>query len=130
MMFLNDGLNDCVGKPFELRMLISKLKRWLPKEKIQKISDEFELYPEPQPPKSSICIEGLDTNAALKLLGSEKLLWAVLKDYYQVIRKKADRIKQLEQKEDLKNYTIEVHALKSASRQIGAIELSSIPARC
>ncbi len=128
MMFLNEGLNDCVGKPFELRMLISKLKRWLPKEKIQKISDEFELYPEPQPPKSSICIEGLDTNAALKLLGSEKLLWAVLKDYYQVIRKKADRIKQLEQKEDLKNYTIEVHALKSASRQIGAIELSALAA--
>lgn len=128
MMFLNEGLNDCVGKPFELRMLISKLKRWLPKEKIQKISDEFELYPEPQPQKSSICIEGLDTNAALKLLGSEKLLWAVLKDYYQVIRKKADRIKQLEQKEDLKNYTIEVHALKSASRQIGAMELSALAA--
>ncbi|MDE6970680.1 MAG: Hpt domain-containing protein, partial [Eubacterium sp.] len=56
------------------------------------------------------------------------LLWAVLKDYYQVIRKKADRIKQLEQKEDLKNYTIEVHALKSASRQIGATELSALAA--
>ncbi len=128
MMFLNEGLNDCVGKPFELRMLISKLKRWLPKDKIQKISDEFEFPCEPQPQKCSVCIEGLDTQAALKLLGSEKLLWAVLKDYYQVIRKKADRIKQLEQKEDLKNYTIEVHALKSASRQIGATELSALAA--
>ncbi len=128
MMFLNEGLNDCVGKPFELRMLISKLKRWLPKEKIQKISDEFELPSEPQPQKSSVFIEGLDTDAALKLLGSEKLLWAVLKDYYQAIRKKADKIKQLEQNEDLKNYTIEVHALKSASRQIGATELSSLAA--
>lgn len=128
MMFLNEGLNDCVGKPFELRMLISKLKRWLPKEKIQKISDEFEPQPEPQPQKSAICIEGLDIDAALKLLGSEKLLWAVLRDYYQIIRKKAEKIKQLEQKEDLKNYTIEVHALKSASRQIGATELSALAA--
>ena len=128
MMFLNEGLNDCVGKPFELRMLISKLKRWLPKEKIQKISDEFELPKEPIPQKSSITVEGLDMDAALKLLGSEKLLWAVLKDYYQVIRKKAELIRQLEQKEDLKNYTIEVHALKSASRQIGATELSALAA--
>lgn len=128
MMFLNEGLNDCVGKPFELRMLISKLKRWLPKEKIQKISDEFEPSLEPIDTQSSVSIEGLDTDAALKLLGSEELLWAVLKDYYKVIRKKAERIHQLEQKEDWKNYTIEVHALKSASRQIGAMELSALAA--
>lgn len=128
MMFLNEGLNDCAGKPFELRMLISKLKRWLPKEKIQKISSECELPQEPEAAKSSVDIEGLDTEAALKLLGSEKLLWAVLKDYYRVIRKKANRIHLLEQKEDWKNYTIEVHALKSASRQIGATELSALAA--
>lgn len=133
MMFLNEGLNDCVGKPFELRMLISKLKRWLPKEKMQKVSDdpEHRLEQEPHQPEQEhpvLAIEGLDTDAALKLLGSEKLLWAVLKDYYQVIRKKADRIQQLEQKEDWKNYTIEVHALKSASRQIGATELSALAA--
>ncbi len=130
MMFLNEGLNDCVGKPFELRMLISKLKRWLPKEKIQKVSEEYDLHAqqEPEPQSSSISIEGLDTDAALKLLGSEDLLWAVLKDYYKVIRKKADRIHTLEQAEDWKNYTIEVHALKSASRQIGATELSALAA--
>ena len=38
------------------------------------------------------------------------------------------RIKELEQKADWKNYTIEVHALKSASRQIGATELSDLAA--
>ncbi|MDE7311470.1 MAG: PocR ligand-binding domain-containing protein [Eubacterium sp.] len=128
MMFLNEGLNDCVGKPFELRMLISKLKRWLPREKIQKVSEEMDQHPQPEPQNSSISIEGLDTDAALKLLGSEDLLWAVLKDYYKVIRKKADRIHELEQAEDWKNYTIEVHALKSASRQIGATELSALAA--
>ena len=50
----------------------------------------------------------------------------VLKDYYQVIEKKAELINELEQKEDWKAYTIEVHALKSASRQIGATELADI----
>ncbi len=129
MMFLNEGLNDCVSKPFEIRILISKLKRWLPKEKIKKISDESIFRENPMAvEQSSLNIEGLDTTAALTLLGSEKLLWEVLKDFYQVIRKKAEKIRQLEQQEDWKNYTIEVHALKSASRQIGASELSALAA--
>ena len=127
MMFLNEVLNDCVGKPFELRILISKLKRWLPKEKIQKINEEQKPQ-QTEPENVSISIEGLDTQAALKLLGSEKLLWVVLKDYYKVIRCKAEKIHALEQQEDWKNYTIEVHALKSASRQIGATELASLAA--
>ncbi len=128
MMFLNEGLNDCVAKPFELRILISKLKRWLPREKIQKVSEEFYLQPETAKTAPSVVIEGLDTEAALKLLGSEKLLWDVLKDYYKSIRPKAEKIHRFEQQEDWKNYTIEVHALKSASKQIGAMELSSLAA--
>lgn len=130
MTFLNEGLNDCVAKPIELRMLISKLKRWLPREKIEKINSENVLQPEPSvsQPSAPISIEGLDTDEALRLLGSEKLLWDVLKDYYRAIAKKAGKIREFEQKEDWKNYTIEVHALKSASRQIGAIALSSLAA--
>lgn len=69
-------------------------------------------------------IGNLDTKEAIRLLGSEKLYWTVLEDYYNVIEKKALLIKELEQKEDWAGYTIEVHALKSASRQIGAMELS------
>lgn len=134
MMFLNEGLNDCVAKPFELRMMISTLKRWLPKEKIQKASKEdeetFEISShggadEPYIP----VIDGLDVEAALKLLGSEKLLWEVLKDYYRIIQKKAEEIKRYEKQEDFKNYTVEVHALKSASKQIGATQLSELAAR-
>ncbi len=128
IMFLTEGLNDCVGKPLELRMMISKLKRWLPKEKLQKISEEYVNLPHRADPEPSITIEGLDTASAVRLLGSEELYWDVLKDYYRSIRKKAGLIHDLEQAEDWKNYTIEVHALKSASKQIGAEELSALAA--
>ena len=37
-------------------------------------------------------------------------------------------MKELEQKENLDNYTIEAHALKSASKQIGAMALSDLAA--
>lgn len=122
-MFLREGMNDFVAKPIDFSVIASKLKHWLPEEKLQKVhkpkknkkGSEQEL---------SIEIEGLDTKFALKLLGEEKLFWSVLKDYYRVIEKKCKLIKNLEEAEDWKGYTIEVHALKSASRQIGAVVLA------
>lgn len=124
-MFLAEGMNDFVAKPIELRILTSKIKCWLSPEKIEKvhrnsgIEEKVEnvIYPHLE-------IGDLDTDMARKLLGSETLYWSVLKDYYRVIEKKADLIKKLEQKEDFEAYTIEVHALKSVSKQIGAIALS------
>ena len=130
MMFLSEGMNDCVAKPFELRMMILTLKRWLPKEKIQKISNEEKEQPEVIKPAVAHgpVIDGLDVEAALKLLGSETLFWEVVKDYYRIIQKKSDEIRRYEQQEDFKNYTVEVHALKSASKQIGALQLSALAA--
>lgn len=123
-MFLSEGMNDFVAKPIEMRTMTSKLCRWLPQEKIHKLYKKEEEKYEAQEKGEDIEIEGLDTEAALKLLGNEKLFWAVLKDYYHVIEKKAALIKSLEEQEDLHRYTIEVHALKSASKQVGALSLS------
>lgn len=122
-MFLREGMNDFVAKPIEMRTMISKLRAWLPKHKIKKAygTDEEK---EKANEADKIVIEGLNVEAAMKLLGSKTLFWAVLKDYYQVIEKKASLIRQLEECEDWHGYTIEVHALKSASKQIGALELS------
>lgn len=125
-MFLDEGMNDFIAKPIEMRIMLSKLKYWLPKEKIQKqVQSEDEPNSEPV---EKIHIDGLDTEYALRLLGSEKLYMNVLKNYYIPIDKKAALIKELEEKEDWPAYTIEVHALKSASRQIGAIELADLAA--
>lgn len=131
-MFLNEGMNDFVAKPIELRVITSVLKRWLPPEKIEKyitIDNDVKASKEKASAESKkIRIEGLDTEAALKLLGSQKLFFSVLKDYYNVIEKKADLIKEYELAENWPAYTIEVHALKSASKQIGAMDLSVMAA--
>jgi len=130
-MFLNEGMNDFVAKPIEMRAILSKLRTWLPKYKIKKVYHAANEEQEQIDVQESARIEiaGLDTESALKLLGSEELFRVVLKDYYQVIEKKANLIKQLEENEDWHGYTIEVHALKSASKQIGAMELSSLAAQ-
>lgn len=119
-MFLQEGMNDFVAKPIELRALISKVKQWLPVEKIKK-GNHFQSTGESQ---GEIIVGDLDTKSAMKLLGNEKLFWSVLRDYYKVIDKKCRRIQELMDKRDWAGYTIEVHALKSSSRQIGAISLA------
>lgn len=122
-MFCEEGMNDFVAKPIEIRMLISKLRQWLPIEKIQKI---YNTHSGPAQNKEdiNITVGDLDVAFALKFLGSEELFWTILKAYYRTIAKKAKLIKEYEEKEDWPAYTIEVHALKSSSKQIGAVELS------
>lgn len=131
-MFLVEGMNDFIAKPIELRVMISKLKQWLPMDKIIKCQVE------PQGRKESSQDTGgdgeaieqlrrtkeLDVEGALRLLGTQKLLWEVIKDFYTVIEKKTRLMNDYFEAKDWHNYTIEVHALKSAAKQIGANELS------
>lgn len=123
-MFIQEGMNDYVAKPIEIKSIVTKLHRWLPDEKqiqVSSLNSEEENTGEVE-----INIEGLDTKYALNLLGSENLYWSVLKDYYKVIDQKIELIQKLYDAGDWGNYTIEVHALKSASKQIGAMELSEM----
>lgn len=162
-MFLDEGMDDFIAKPIEFRTLISKVKKWLPAEKIQKpdnpenpagnrkqakematggldtgsaaslLNPDQEIAISDSNTEASvgsfgsdqeITIGDLDTESAIGLLGSEKIFWNVLKEYYRIIDKKSRLIRELMEKEDWTGYTIEVHALKSASRQVGAVSLS------
>lgn len=119
-MFLEEGMDDFVAKPIEVRTLVSKVKQWLPKEKIQKASGRVSNNADQEIP----VIGDLDVKSALSLIGSLDIYWTILTKYYESIKTKAEIIKKSEQEEDLSTYTIEVHALKSSSKQIGAMSLS------
>ena len=130
-MFISEGMNDFVTKPIEMRDMISKLRKWLPSEKIEKKkknggSSVRNIHRDNGGAQmaTNIVIDGLDVQKAMGFLGNEELFWSVLKEYYRVIEKKCALIQEYEQKEQWKDYTVEVHALKSASRQIGATDLA------
>ena len=131
-IFLVNGMNDFVAKPIELKVIIAKLKQWLPAQKIQKIKGKKKQNKEKQKKLSllteKIVIPKLDVKAALKLAGSEKLFWQILKEYAKSIPKKTKLLQQHFDTKNWKNYTIEAHALKSFSKQIGAMELSELAA--
>ncbi len=130
-MFISEGMNDFVTKPIEMRDMVFKLRKWLPQEKIEKKKKKasaplrnMHKDGEGGQTTTDIVIEGLDVQKAMGFLGNEDLFWSVLKEYYRVIDKKCALIQQYEQKEQWRDYTVEVHALKSASRQIGATDLA------
>ncbi len=124
-MFLREGMNDFVAKPIELKDITAKLYKWLPNEKII-ISDENTVSDAAE--QEEINIEGLNTQNALKLLGTKELFMSVLETYYKGMDKKAEIIRSHWEAKDYRAYTIEVHSLKSSSRQIGADELADLAA--
>lgn len=127
-MFIKEGMNDFVAKPIEITDIISKLKIWLPhdkiilekKDKAANTAQQNKILPDK--------IEGLNIEDALKLLGNETLYRNILKEYFSLIDKKSGTIEQHFNDQNLREYTIEVHALKSSSKQIGANKLSRLAA--
>jgi len=128
-MFLSEGMNDFVSKPIEVRALVTKVKQWLPVEKIERLNGVVASPDRNNKEEEEIpAIGDLDIGMAVKLLGTVKLFYKLLKEYHKAIPNKAKQIRSFLEKEDWPAYTIEVHSLKSLSRQIGAIELSDMAA--
>jgi len=121
-MFLKEGLNDFLGKPIEMGRITEILRRWIPKEK-QKQKEDRQIA-RAKENKEELKIPGLNAKEGLSYTGSLTLYKQALRDYYLLIEEKANRIVQYETDQNLELYTIEVHALKSASRLIGALDLA------
>ena len=121
-LFLSSGMNDFVPKPIELKTIVKKVKEWLPDSKIvgQEPAEAAEASDE------EIVIEGIDVKAALGMMGSSALYKKILKDYYGSIDRNYDELLNCINTGDYENYTIKIHALKSSSRQIGAMELATM----
>ena len=133
-MFLREGMNDFIAKPIDVKDTVSKLRKWLPKEKILSV-DKIDVsnisaqdMAGSESSSNTVDINGLNTKEAISRLGSEKLFWSVLKEYYSAIDKKYATILEHKDAERWRDYTIEVHALKSTSRQIGAEHIADVAA--
>ena len=69
-------------------------------------------------------IPGVDMHRILETYGgSVEIYHNILKTYYDDIREKEETLPVLFDRQDTENFTIQVHALKSASRGVGAFDL-------
>ncbi|SKC04752.1 hypothetical protein SAMN06296386_11583 [Lachnospiraceae bacterium] len=71
----------------------------------------------------NINIPGIDTEKAIKNSGSEELFTELLGDVYKLMDEKSALVETYIKNNDLKNFTIQVHALKTTCRMIGAMDI-------
>lgn len=124
-MFLVEGMNDFLAKPIEFSAMIEVVKRLLPEE-LKQYAKEIYSAGEDSENDELMNIPELDIGLALENLGSKRVLRNAIENYYKIIGKKAKAIKKNAENMDFKNFTIEVHSLKSASKQIGATKLGNM----
>lgn len=122
-MFLNNGFDDFVAKPVQGKdfgeCLLRHLKPDLIKTNYDESSEDTIPSDFPKLNKTKIDIDFAVNNAG----GLENYL-SIAKTFYNSIAPKYNSIIRLLKAGDVKNYTVEVHALKSSARIIGASELS------
>ena len=71
-------------------------------------------------------IKELDKAEGLKNCGTEELYVQTLENFYKLIDIKSAKLKECLEKGLIREYTIEVHALKNTARMAGAMELSEL----
>jgi len=132
-MFKRNGFNDYLSKPVDTAKLNAVLERWIPKEKQVRMSAEeaataarsTTIINSPVVPE--IAIGGVDTAKGLATVrGNAENYMRVLSVFQKDGQDKIAEISKSLSVGDLRLYTTYVHALKSASANIGATQLSEI----
>lgn len=129
------GMDDFVAKPIEMKEICSKIKHWLPRalvlhggaQRVCTSGDSGDSDVQLTDEKVQTVEENLgniDREAGIRCCGTEKLWRELLGDFYKLIDTKANKIEQCVADGLIRDYTIEVHALKNTARMIGDRKLS------
>lgn len=127
--YLKEGFDDFLSKPILLDKLEKMILKYLPEKYVTKnnfVDNNEESKKAIELPE----LDEFDFTYALGLLKDEELLMKTLIDFHDSISYVIDKISHLfieiDNEDVLKEYRIEVHALKSTSALVGALLLSKI----
>ncbi len=133
--YIAHGFTDYLSKPVNGVLLEEMLIHYLPPEHVKSVS----IYNGKDSYVSSLCdsvpkdsflndISDINLEEGLKNCGGAESMEKVVKNFYNDIEIKAQAIEDYLRENDLRNYTVLVHALKSSARLIGAEMLSEMAA--
>jgi signal transduction histidine kinase/CheY-like chemotaxis protein len=137
-VFLRAGMNDFLAKPIEVKKLDIILRKWIPaKKQVEVPGAEHRRHPsekEPEPgvfvSASAIAIPGVDCAMGIRNSGDSVDVYKdILASFCEEAAETAVKVERSLLSDDAKNYAILVHALKGASRSIGAMEFAELAFR-
>lgn len=125
-VYLNAGFDDYLSKPVSSRQLLEAVRKYLPEHLIRPYSSDLPIEEDEEQSKSGAIgrlSSFLDIKSAMEYCyNSEELYLNIINTYVEENR--LEDIRNYCKEKDFENYRIQVHALKSGSRTIGAGGLS------
>lgn len=129
--FLQAGMQDFISKPIEINALNATIKKWLPKEIVQSVSEQqlqklTESIQEKREDSWEQVPACVDVATARQFSTTYQLFEKNIKSYCGSYAATRDKLRQFKEQQDVENYTITVHGLKSTSKMIGLIQISEL----
>ncbi len=140
-LYMNAGFDNYLTKPIDTLKLEEMLVAFIPKEKIsyvrevedtkdKKGGEEMKKEDDIKSADENVSLsplymphKGINLVGAIEGMGGEEAFKPILDIFYETIDENADEIQEMYDNEDWEDYTILVHALKSSSRIVGALDL-------
>ncbi len=131
--YLKEGFDDYISKPVDGIKLEKIIKNYLPIDKIIEV-DEEDIVDETERSDSEIerkilelrKIPELSVEDGIINCGGEEGYLNVIEIFHRTADNKAREIEESYKTGDIENYSIRVHALKSAARIVGAADISHL----
>ena len=130
--YLSKGFNGYLAKPIEKDKLFYILNKYLGNNKNQSLNNNDNTYKEAITENNNknninyLKDNGININSALELLGDCETYNEILKEYVNSINDKITNLTNFKNNNDMENYAILVHSLKSESRYLGFDKLADI----
>lgn len=127
--FTENGFSDFLAKPINIKELHNTLVQYLQEKAVLKITEKKQdktFIPE----KIKACFAPLkhfDVDASLEYFDhSADFYLEMLKTFRQGLLDRRSELDSIYENRDIKLFTIHVHAIKSASKSVGALEFSEL----
>jgi signal transduction histidine kinase/CheY-like chemotaxis protein/HPt (histidine-containing phosphotransfer) domain-containing protein len=125
--YTSDGFDDCLAKPIVEEELYKILKKYL-KETAEEVQQELieETKEETKSSTSYLEENGINVTEGLKLLKDIEMYNMTIEQFYEELEEKLQNLQDYKDNDDMDNYNILVHSLKTEARYIGCNELADM----
>ncbi len=129
--YLSKGFTDYLTKPIDSASLEAMLKKYIPQEKITLVEQDhdesglaFAGDDAIDERLKKLSDAGIDTAKGLHNCGGDESFYiTILAEYARSAPEKIEKLGEYLKAQDMENYGILIHSVKSSSRTIGAVDL-------
>ena len=121
--YLHEGFDEYIAKPFKLKELLAMIEKFLPSGLIKHININTTHN---DLPKWVMKIREINVESGIQMCGDESVYLDTLKHFVQYSSDEINTLQKYAKRDQIAEFTIKIHALKSTAKLIGADQLSQM----